>query len=50
MNPDPDKSRLKPISLHPMSLEDALRKAMSAPVEPKPEHKPGAGRKRKLKQ
>jgi len=47
MEKNPD--RLKPISLHPMSLEDALKKALEAPAPPKEPHKPGAGRKKKPK-
>jgi len=47
MKPSPDQDRLTRISLSHLSFEDAIRKALQAPVEPKPEHKPGAGRKKK---
>lgn len=41
---EPDKERLKRISLHPMSLEDALKKIVAYKVEPKPQK---GGRKKK---
>lgn len=38
-NPNPNGKHGKPFSLAPHSFDDALRKILAAPPEPKPERK-----------
>ena len=42
-----DDEKHEPISLYGMSLEDALKRALQAKVDPNEQRKPGAGRKKK---
>ncbi len=43
----PTEDSDKPISLSHLTLEEALKLALKAPVEPNEPRKPGAGRKKK---
>lgn len=43
----PQEERAEPISLAHLTLEEALKKALQAKVDPNEPRKPGAGRKKK---
>jgi hypothetical protein len=48
-NPNPTGKHGKPFSLAPMKFDDALRKILAAPPEPKPERKTESKKKQKAR-